>query len=109
VRRAVLGVPADRFAREIVRFLNSSGAALAAAERQAVGRQFNPYTHLRFKLLPMVTSVRDKESLFLGFIMGKSIRPTKKNRSISPFTLSEPDSARHLRSRSDWHERKNVS
>src|SRR5688500_17746271 len=38
-RCAQQAVPADRFAREIVRFLTLSCAALAAAERQAVGRQ----------------------------------------------------------------------
>src|SRR4051812_107055 len=35
--RAVVEVPADRFAREIVRFLKVKASALAAAERQAVG------------------------------------------------------------------------
>ena len=32
------GVPADRFAREILAFLEVGGGALAAAERQTVGR-----------------------------------------------------------------------
>jgi hypothetical protein len=33
-------VAADRFAREIVRFLKASPSALAAAERQALGRLY---------------------------------------------------------------------
>jgi hypothetical protein len=33
------GIAADRFAREIARFLRASPGALAAAECQAVGRQ----------------------------------------------------------------------
>jgi len=32
------GIPADRFAREIVGILTRCGGALAAAERQSVGR-----------------------------------------------------------------------
>ena len=38
-RVAEHAVAADRFAREIVRFLKVVGGALAAAERQLVGRQ----------------------------------------------------------------------
>ena len=38
-RSAEHGIAADRFAREIVGFLKVVGSALAAADRQAVGRQ----------------------------------------------------------------------
>ena len=62
------GIPADRFAREIVRFLKVVGIALAAAECHAVGPRHHGATRLKvrrdaFPLSHLLVRLRLEERL----------------------------------------------